>query len=73
MRPKTFALTIACILHTGGAVCLRTALFTEVGFYEACNNKLAAYSIHMSDDPTRILCVYTTCTMCALSHPILSC
>jgi hypothetical protein len=24
----------------------------------------------MSDDPARILCVYTTCTMCALSHPI---
>jgi hypothetical protein len=23
-----------------GAVCLRTALFTEVGFYEACNNKV---------------------------------
>jgi hypothetical protein len=29
--------------------------------------------ITMSDDPARILCVYTTCTMCALSHPILSC
>jgi hypothetical protein len=23
-----------------GVVCLRTALFTEVGFYEACNNKV---------------------------------
>jgi hypothetical protein len=45
--------SIECTLYAGGAaaaagnrnsgtgaVCLRTALFTEVGFYEACNNKV---------------------------------
>ena len=26
-----------------GAVCMRTALFTDVGIYEACNNKVRYY------------------------------
>ena len=26
-----------------GAVCMRTALFTDVGIYEACNNKMRYY------------------------------
>ena len=31
-------------LYSGtGAVCMRTALFTDVGIYEACNNKVRYY------------------------------
>ena len=30
-------------LQYSGAVCMRTALFTDVGIYEACNNKVRYY------------------------------
>ena len=40
-QPSTAA---SATLELGiGAVCMRTALFTDVGIYEACNNKVRYY------------------------------